>query len=254
MSKRETYLIAVIVLLVGLLLGLALGGAFSGDGDDTVAADDTTSTTSTDPPTTTTTTTAPTTTSTTSTTTTSTTTTSTTTTTTTTTTEPPPPPLADVASGEVIGFGIGSDYDKVLSALTSLLGAPDTDTGWGDTCVLDGGATDTDRVLAWGNFQVLFTRWEGPEVLGGWIYERGSAGNFDTSGPRPDDIVFPTGAEWNQTIQQLADALGAEVMVWEDFAMTVVNGPNGGHYRVTYSTTPDDFFNHVSINPFDLCD
>ncbi len=253
MSKRETYLIAVIVLLVGLLLGLFLGGAFSGDDDsNTEAAGDTTSSTTQAPATTSTTTT--TTTEPATTTTTSTTTTSTTTTTTTTTTTEAPPPLASAVSGEVIGFGIGSDFDKMLSALTARLGAPFTDTGWSDNCVLDGPASDTDRVLSWGNFRVNFTRWDGPEVLAGWIYEREQAGNWDLSGPAPEDIVFPAGAGWNQTLDELAVALGVDPVIYEDFQMAVVNGAGGAHYRVSYSTNPADFFNHVSVNPFDLCD
>jgi len=255
MSKRETYLIAVIILLLGLLIGLFLGGAFGGDDTNTEAAGDAT-TSSTEPPVTTSTTTTTTTTeapTTTSSITTTTSTTSTTTTTTTTTTEPPPP-LADVTTGEFIGFGIGSDFDKVLSAATARLGAPFTDTGWSDNCVLDGGPDDTDRVLSWGNLRVNFTRWDGPEVLAGWIYQREQAGNWDLSGPGPEDIVFPDGAGWNQTLDELGAAIGVGPQVYEDFQMAVVNGANGAHYRVTYGTNTTDFFNYVSVNPFDLCD
>lgn len=257
MSKRETYLIAVIVLLLGLLLGLFLGGAFGGDGSATDAAggSSTTNSTTLAPTTLAPTTVAPTTTSapaTTSTTTAAPTTTSSTTTTT--TTEAPAPPLANAVTGEVAGFGIGSDFDKTLNVLTARLGAPFDDTGWSDNCVLDGGATDTDRVLRWGNFRVNFTRWDGPEVLAGWIYERGQAGNWDLSGPGPEDIVFPDGAAWNQTLDELGAALGAAPQVFEDFQLAIVNGDNGAHYRVTYSTNSADFFNYVSVNPFDLCD
>lgn len=255
MSKREIYLLAVIILLIGLLLGLFLGGAFSDDDGDTEAAGEVPSSTTTSAaPTTTTTETPTTTTASTTTTSTTSTTTTTTSTTTTTTTAPPLSPLADVVAGEVVGFEFGAPFADVLAEMTARYGAPDNDTGWSDNCILDGGPNDTDRVLMWGNFRVNFTRWEGPEVLAGWIYERGQAGNFDTSGPLPEDILFPPGAGWNLTLDELAGSLGVDAQVWDDFGFAIANGPHNGHYRVTYSANTSDFFNYASINPMDLCD
>ena len=254
MSNRELGLIGVIVLLVGVLSGIAIA-SFTGDDDPVVqtATDDTASTTSST--TTTTTTEAPSTTTTTTTTTTEapTTTTEAPTTTTTTTAPPPPPPIADAATGLVVGFDRGAPMGDVLAALEARLGAPSGDTGWQTNCIL-GGVEDMDRVVNWGNLRVNFTRYEGPEVLSGWIYERGIAGNFDPSGVVPDDIVFPDGVGWNQTLAEAAAALGSEVQVWIDFGLATTNDPAGtGHYR-TWDTDESNFFNHVSYWAFDLCD
>ena len=256
MSNRELSLIAVIVLLVGVLGGIGLAN-LGGDADSTVetaddAASNTTSSTTAAP---TTTTAAPTTTTEAPTTTTAAPTTTTTAapTTTTTTVPAPPPPIADAATGLVVGFDRGAPMGDVVAALEARLGAATGDTGWQTNCTL-GGVEDMDRVMNWGNFRVNFTRYDGPEIVSGWIYQRGQAGNFDPSGVVPDDIVFPAGVAWNQTLAEAAAAMGTEVQIWVDWGLATANDPAGtGHYR-TWDDNADNFFNHVSYWAFDLCD
>ena len=252
MSKRELGLIGVIVLLVGILLGLGVGALTGGDDDTTEASGAATATT--EPPAAETTTTSEAPATTTEAPTTTTTAAPTTTTTTTTTTEaPPPPPFADTSNGEVLGLGVGTDFETVVAAVSSVWGPPSEDTGWAVTCIL-AGEEENDRIVRWGNFRLNGSRWEGPETYLGFIYQRGPAGNFDPTGPTPDDIVLPPGGAWNQTLAEFIAATGAEEQLWAaDFGFAAASLGDGGNF-LTFEATADGFMNFVSWNPNDLCE
>lgn len=250
MSRREQILAALVILLIGILLGV-LVALLLGDDDDadteTGDAPPATSTTTTTPPTTTATTppvettVAPSTTV------------ATTTSTTTTTEAPSPPPVADATNGEILGLALGTPLDDVVAAMTAVFGAADADTGWNSGCPLDGGPDDHERRMDWGNLSIRFDRWDKPEQLAGWGYQRGAAGFFDPEGPTPDDIVLDPGAEWNQTGNELAAALGVELDTYGDiFGLSFIN-TDVTNYRAPGldGTTPFDF---VGVRNEDICE
>ena len=247
MSRREQILAALVILLIGILLGV-LVALLLGDDDDadteTGDAPPSTSTTSTTPSTTTPpveTTVAPSTTL------------ATTTSTTTTTEAPAPPPVADATNGEILGLALGTPFDDVVAAMTAVYGAPDDDSGWNGGCPLDGGPDDHERRMAWGNLSIRFDRWDKPEQLAGWAYQRGAAGFFDPEGPTPDDIVLDPGAEWNQTGNELAAALGVELDTYGDiFGISFIN-TDFSDYRAPGldGTTP---FDYVGVRNADVCE
>ncbi|MEM9464126.1 MAG: hypothetical protein AAGA90_02080 [Actinomycetota bacterium] len=260
MSTRELGLIGVIVLLIGILAGIGIS-TLGGDDqpttttaeatDDTPADEATADTTTTLAPTTT----APPTTAAPATTTEAPTTTAPTTTVapTTTTTVAPPPALADTSTGEVLGLAVGTDFESVVAAVSAVWGAPTDDTGWTNTCIL-AGEGDNDRIVRWGNFHITGSRWEGPETYLGFIYQRGAAGNVDPTGPTPDDVVFPAGGAWNQTLAEFIAATGAEEQLWAaDFGFAAARWGDGGQFR-TFEATTDGVMNFVSWNPSDLCE
>lgn len=212
MSRRELILVAVIVLLVGLFAGYAL--ARSGDdGGSGSAAEGTTA-----PSTTvaTTTTTSPTTTTSTTTTSTTTTSTTTTTTSTTTTTTLPPPPMADVPSGEVAGLAIGSPLVDVIDELISSYGPPDDDSGWAEGCQFDGSEGAKERTYSWGPLRVVFSRFEGPEVLESWSWNPGA------DDPTPGEVRMHAGVTSTSTIGEVSALTGFPTNYQEPFHLTLV--------------------------------
>lgn len=259
MSTREAGLIGVILLLVGILAGLGIS-VLAGDDDSTESTGEATtetaeSTTTTAPPTTTPSTTAPTTTAAPTTTPAPTTTAAPTTTVapTTTTEAQAPVPLANASNGEVLGLPVDTDFGTVVDAVTAAWGEPTDDTGWINTCIL-AGEGDNDRVVRWGNFRITGSRWAGPESYVGFIYQRGAAGNFDPTGPTPDDVVLPPGGAWNQTLAEFITATGAEEQLWAaDFGFAAADWGDGGQFR-TFESTTDGVMNFVSWNPNDLCE
>lgn len=213
MTRREAGLVAVIVLLIGLFAGYALAQSGGDDGPDTAAGEgtSTTSTTSEAPTTTSTSTTS--TSTTTSTTTTSTTTTSTTTTTTSTV---PPPPMADVPSGQVAGFAIGSPLADVVDELITSYGPPDDDSGWSAGCQFDGSDGSMERSYAWGRLRVVFSRFEGPEILERWSWNPGP------DDPTPGEVRLHEGVVATSTIAEISAVTGFATNYQEPFGLTLV--------------------------------
>lgn len=255
MSRREQILAALVLLLSGLLLGVLLVWLLDDDGADLDAGSDTTTTTvdassTTAPPADDTTTTAapPTTES-------STTTQAPTTTSpvTTTTASATPPPVADATNGEILGLPLGTPIDDVVAAMTAAFGAADDDSGWNGGCPLDGGPDDHERRMAWGNLSIRFDRWNQPEQLAGWAYQRGAAGFFDPDGPTPDDIVLDPGVEWNQTGNELAAVLGVELETFGDIFGLSFFSTDFTSYRAPGldGTTP---FDYVGVRNADICE
>ncbi len=214
MTKREISLVAVIVVLIGLFAGYALAQSGGDDGSDTAAG--TSTTTTTEAPSTSTTGPTTTTTSTTSTSTTTSTTTTSTTTTSTTTSTVPPPPLADLPSGEIAGFGIGSPLPDVIDELISSYGPPDDDSGWAEGCQFDGSDGTKERSYIWGRLHVVFSRFEGPEVLERWSWNPGP------DDPTPGEVRLHDGVANTATIAEISALTGFETNYQEPFGLTLV--------------------------------
>ena len=137
--------------------------------------------------------------------------------------------------------------------MTAIYGAPDSDTGWNVGCPLDGGTEDDERRIAWGNLRIRFFRDGGGEVLAGWAYQRGAAGFFDPEGPTPDDIEMDQGVAWNQTIGEVADALGATTNIAAEFPLVFVNHAGEGDYRAGADNV-DAPMDYVGFRAFDICE
>jgi len=256
MSRREQILAALVLVLSGLLIGILLVWLLSDDDADVDTGSGTTTTveasSTTEPPVDDTRTTAASPTTTESTTTTQAPTTSAAPVTTT-TASATPPPVADATNGEILGLPLGTPIDDVVAAMTAAFGAADTDSGWNGGCPLDGGPDDHERRMAWGNLSIRFDRWNQPEQLAGWGYQRGAAGFFDPEGPTPDDIVLDPGAEWNQTGNELAAALGVELDTFGDiFGLSFIS-TDVTSYRAPGldGTTP---FDYVGVRNADICE
>ena len=72
--------------------------------------------------------------------------------------------------------------------------------------------------------------------------------------PTPDDVVFPPGGAWNQTLAEFIAATGAEEQLWgADFGFAVADWGEGGNFR-TVEPNVDAFMTYASWNPGDLCD
>ncbi len=199
MNRRETVLVAGIVLLVGLMGGYALAQlGDDGDSDSTtttsIITTSTTTTSTTEAPAPSTTSTSPTT--------------STTTTTTTTTTTLPPAPMADLASGEVVGLPIGAPFDDVVDEMITRYGPPDSDTGWSNLCELADGPSDGGRNIMWGDFMITGLRGES-DRLDSWRYWPG------VSGPPPGEVVLHPGVTMDSGIGEIAASTGMEAVFSE---------------------------------------
>ncbi len=212
-----------IVLLVGLLGGYALAQVGDDGESDSSAGESTTTTSITTTSTATTSTTEAPASSTTST---STTTTTTTPTTTTTTTTLPPAPMADLASGEVVGFPIGAPFDDVVDEMIARYGPPDSDTGWSKLCELADGPPDGGRNVMWGDFMITGLRGES-DRLDSWRYRPG------VSGPPPGEVVLHPGVTMDSGIGEIAASTGTEAVFSELGFQTVVGDGSSWLYSAS---------------------
>jgi hypothetical protein len=141
----------------------------------------------------------------------------------------PRPAISAITTGAaapLFGVAIGAPADGAVSALTTALGKPSNDSGWGVGCPLDSATLKNERVVTWGRLRVQFRRETdaAPGTLQGYGFVV-PEGSTLAAGDAASRLALPNGITVGMPIAEVANKLATTAELNDTFGWMSVTTP-----------------------------